>query len=285
MIPSGPHAKTAFTKGFFDLALAQNPKPRTLAIAAADAEFSRNASNGARQNAEAAGLKIVYDRTYPPTTTDFTPLVLTMQAAHPDLVVICSYPLDSVGMVRAVNEVGFKPKMIGGGMVGLQATAFKTQLGAQLNGIVNCDFWLPASTMQFPGVMGVIKKYQAQAVQEGVDSLGYYMAPWAYADLQVLGEAITATKSLDDNKLADYMHKSTFNTVVGDVRFGANGEWDKSRILQMQFHDIKGHDVAQFARTSTETIVAPTEYATGKVIYPYAAESSRTTGSAERVER
>src|SRR6266853_189435 len=37
MIPSGPAPKTAFTKGFFDTAMAQNPKPKTVAIVAADA--------------------------------------------------------------------------------------------------------------------------------------------------------------------------------------------------------------------------------------------------------
>src|ERR1051326_2844938 len=98
MIPSGPAAKPAFTKGFFAAAMAQSPKPQTVAIAAADQEFSRNASDGARQNAKAAGLKLVYDRTYPPASTDFSPIVRAMQATNPDLVVICSYPLDSVGM-------------------------------------------------------------------------------------------------------------------------------------------------------------------------------------------
>ena len=43
MIPSGPDPKPAFTKGFFDVAMAQNPKPTTVAIVAADAEFARNA--------------------------------------------------------------------------------------------------------------------------------------------------------------------------------------------------------------------------------------------------
>src|SRR3984885_13711654 len=72
MIPSGPDPKPAFTKGFFDIAMAQNPKPKTVAIVAADQEFSRNASDGARVNAKAAGLEIVYDKTYPPSTTDYT---------------------------------------------------------------------------------------------------------------------------------------------------------------------------------------------------------------------
>jgi branched-chain amino acid transport system substrate-binding protein len=269
MIPSGPNAKPAFTKGFFDTAMAQNPKPQTVAIVAADQEFSRNASDGARENAQKAGLKVVYDKTYPPTTTDFAPIVRAIQATNPDLLVICSYPPDSVGMVRAINEIGFKPKMMGGGMVGLQATALKMQLGPMLNGFVNYDFWLPVPKMQFTGVDELIKKYQAKAAAEGVDALGYYMAPFGYAQLQVLQQAIEATKSIEDKKLADYIRSNTFKTVAGDVKFGKDGEWAQSRVLQIQFHDVKSNDVEQFRAMNTQTVVAPDEYKSGNIIYPY----------------
>src|ERR1700690_3392015 len=147
MIPSGPEPTTAFTKGFFDSAMVQKPKPMTVAIVAADAEFSKNASDGARVNAQKAGLKIVYDKSYPPTTTDFSPIVRAIQATNPDLVVICSYPLDSVGMVLAVNEAKFMPKMIGGGRAGLQSPVFKTKLGPALNGYMHYDFWRPAKSL------------------------------------------------------------------------------------------------------------------------------------------
>src|SRR5215210_1477278 len=179
MIPSGPEPKSAFTKGFFEVAMAQNPKPQTVAIVAADAEFARNGADGARENAKKAGLRIVYERNYPPATTDFAPIVRAVQAANPDLFIICSYPPDSVGMVRAINEIGFKPKMIGGGMVGLQNTSIKTSLGPLLNGFVNYDFWLPVPKMDFPGVADLMKKYQAKAGEAKVDALGYYMAPQA----------------------------------------------------------------------------------------------------------
>ena len=270
MIPSGPDPKPAFTKGFIELAMAQNPKPQTIALVGADMEFSQNTLEGARQTAKAAGLKIVYDKTYPPANTEFISIVRAIQATNPDLVVIGSYPLDSVGMVRAVNEVGFKPKMIGGAMVGLQATVFKTQLGPLLNGWVNYDFWLPVKTMEFPGVMEFIKKYQARAPGEGVDPLGFYIAPWGYGYLQVLGQAIEATKSLDDSKLIDYMHKATFKTILGDVKFGADGEWAQSRVLQVQFQNINGNDIGQFRDVSAQAIVAPEKYKSGgKFIYPY----------------
>jgi len=270
MVPSGPDPKPAFTKGFIELAMAQNPKPQTIALVGADMEFSQNTLEGARQTAKAAGLKIVYDKTYPPANTEFVSIVRAIQATNPDLVVIGSYPLDSVGMVRAVNEVGFKPKMIGGAMVGLQATVFKTQLGPLLNGWVNYDFWLPLKTMEFPGVMEFIKKYQVRAPGEGVDPLGFYIAPWGYGYLQVLGQAIEATKSLDDAKLIDYMHKATFKTILGDVKFGADGEWVQSRVLQVQFQNIKGNDIGQFRDVSAQAIVAPEKYKSGgKFIYPY----------------
>ncbi len=270
MIPMGPDPKPAFTRGFFEVAMAQNPKPQTVAIVAADQEFSRNSSDGARENAKKAKLKIVYDKTYPPSTTDFAPIVRAIAATNPDLVVICSYPPDSVGMVKAVNEIGFKPKMIGGAMVGLQATALKAQLGPMLNGFVNYDMWLPVPKMQFPGVEDLLKKYQARAQAEGVDAFGYYLAPWGYAQLQVLAQAIEGTKSTEDKKLADYLRANTFKTVVGDVKFGKDGEWAQERVLQIQFHDVKGNDVEQFRTMNTQTVVTPAEYKSGDVVYPYA---------------
>src|SRR3954470_6016358 len=269
MIPSGPDAKPAFTKGFFDAAMAQNPKPQTVAIVAADQEFSRNAADGARENAKAAGLKVVYDKNYPPSTTDFAPIVRAIQASNPDIVVVCSYPPDSVGMVRAVNEIGFKPKMIGGGMVGPQNTAIKAQLGPLLNGWTNYDFLLPVPKMNFPGVADLMTKYQSRAPAEGVDPQGYYMAPQAYAQMQVLQQAVEAVKGFDDGKLADYIRGATFKTVLGDVKFGAKGEWAQSRVLQVQYQNIKGNDVGQFKDITTQVVVAPAEFASGSPIYPY----------------
>jgi len=236
---------------------------------AADTGHGLYACEGARENAKTIGLTIVYDRRYPATTTDLAPAVRAIAATNPDLVIVCSYPPDSVGMVRAVNEIGFRPRMIGGAMVGLQSAAIKIELGPLLNGWTNFDFWLPVPKMQVPGAHELIKKYQARASVEGVDALGYYMAPWSYAQLQVLQQAIVATESLDDAKLGDHIRTNTFKTVVGDVKFGANGELTQSRLLQVQFQNIKGNDLAQFKDISTQVVVWPAEYESGNLIYPY----------------
>jgi branched-chain amino acid transport system substrate-binding protein len=269
MAPNGPEPKLSYTKGFLDLAVRQIPKPLTVAIVAADADFGLYASEGARESVKAAGLTVVYDRRYPSTTIDLAPVVRAIAETNPDLVIVCSYPPDSVGMVRAVNEVGFKPKMIGGAMVGLQSTAIKARLGPLLNGWTNYDAWLPVPKMQFAGVDELMKKYQARAAVEGVDALGYYMAPWSYAQLQILEQAVVATESLDDTRLGDYIRANTFKTVLGDVRFGSNGELAQPRVLQVQFRNVKTNDLAQFKDISTQVVVAPAEYESGNLIYPY----------------
>ncbi len=265
----GPHPKQSFSAGFFSVAMAQNPKPATVAIVGADAEFARNAVDGARELAKEFGLKIVYDKSYPPTTNDYSPIVRAIQATNPDLVFVASYPPDTVGMIRAASEIGLKAKLFGGGMVGLQATAIKTQLGPLLNGIVDYDFWQPVGSYATPEALDFLKRYQAQSAAAGVDLLGFYLPPFAYADMQVLQQSVEATNGLDQQKLADYMRSHTFHTIAGDITFGANGEWTDARVLEVQFQGVKGNDVAQFKDPKVEVVLYPPALKDGDVVYPY----------------
>jgi branched-chain amino acid transport system substrate-binding protein len=269
IMPAGPEPKTDWSRGFFDLAMQQNPKPKTIAIVAADAEFALNAADGARKNAKKFGLNIVYDKTYPPATTDFTPIVRAIQATNPDIVYVGSYPPDSTGMVKAANEVGLKAKLFGGGMVGLQFAAIQKNLGPLLNGVVNYDFWVPEKTLNFPGVNEFLAKYRIAAKDKGVDPFGHYLPPYAYAYMQVLEQSVQATKSLDHAKLAAHMHKTTFKTVVGDVKFGKNGEWARSRVLMVQFRDVQPDNLEQFAGPGKRIVLYPKEWKSGDIVYPY----------------
>jgi branched-chain amino acid transport system substrate-binding protein len=271
MIATGPDPKRAFSQGFFDLAMSMNPKPTTLAILGADAEFPRNATDGARNNAKAAGLKIVYDGSYPPTTTDYAPIVRAVRATNPDVIYVASYPTDTTGILRAATEMGLKTRLFGGSMVGLATASMKTQLGPLLNGIVLGEQWVPAPTMQFPGVMEFLKVYQAKAPSEGVDPLGVFLPPFAYARMQVLEQAVNGAQTLDDDKLADYIRTHTFKTVVGDIAYGEDGEWAESRLIWTQFQGIKNNDLDQFKDSSTELVLLPAKFKSGELVTPYQA--------------
>jgi branched-chain amino acid transport system substrate-binding protein len=270
MTNAGPDPEDVFSKGFLAVAMRQKPKPKTIALVGADIEFSQNVLVAARKNVQAAGLKIVYDKSYPPSTTDYTPIIRAIQAANPDIVYLASYPQDSVGLVRAIHEVGYTPKMFGGATVGLNNVSIKMQLGSLLNGVVGYENWIPVPTLMFSGIENLLKRYQAEAKSEGLDPLGYGMVPTAYAQLQVLGEAVAATGSLDQNKIATYMHNHTFHTVWGDVTFGKDGEWTEGRLLVVQYHGITGKTIDQFSDPSKMIVLNPAKFRTGNLIYPYA---------------
>ena len=269
IMPAGPSPAFDWSRGFFDAAMSLSPKPTTVALVGADAEYPWAALAGAREHAKKLGLKVVYDKTYPPNTVDYSPIVRAIQATNPDLVFLASYPPDTAGMVRAANEVGLKTKMFGGGLVGTQFAAFKTQLGPLLNGVVNYEFWTPEVAGKLPFVSTFLVKYQARAAKEKVDPLGYYLPPYSYAMMEVVGQAITATKGLDQKKLAEYMHANEFDTVVGKVRFAKNGEWAKGRVMSVQYGGIKSNDLSEFQKPGVNTILWPAEYKTGTLKAPF----------------
>ena len=270
MIPVGPEGTRAFSKGFFALAAAQKPRPQTVAIVSADAEFSKTSADGARENANAEGFKIIYDQSYPPSTTDFAPVMRAVQAANPDIVFVAAYPPDTVGIVRAAAEIGLTPKMFGGTMIGLLITPIKMQLGPLLDGIVIMESFVPAPSFNFPGVTGVLKRYQAKAAGEKIDPIGYAFVPFGYAAGQVLAQAVETTRSLDQAKLADYIHRHSFYTVVGEINYTSDGAWAQPRTLFTQFQNVAAGNIDQFRDGSVQPILWPPQYKSGSLIYPYA---------------
>lgn len=271
MIPAGPAegAKRAFSKGFFDIAKNLDPRSKTLAVVSTDAEASRNAVEGALENAKDAGLDVVYNRSYPPATSDFSSIVRAVQATHAEVVYIASYPGDSVGLVNAFHEVGLKARLVGGNMVGLQTTSIKTQLGSKLNGLVVYNFWVPTPATLNPEIAAFLDRYQLEAARQGVDPLGYYLPPFAYAELQVVGEAVKNAGTLDQDKLTSYIHAHGFHTLLGDIAFGPDGDWKASKIVFEQFHDVKGNDLDQFRGGRSETILQPFSMRSGSLVEPY----------------
>ena len=268
MVPVGPEGVKAFSRGYFELAAAQQPKPTTVAMIAADAEFAKTAADGAKENAKALGFSIIYDRSYPPGTVDFGPVMRAVQAANADLVFVAAYPPDTVGIVRAAREIGLTAKMFGGTMVGLLATPLKAQLGPAANNIVIMESFVPG--FDFPGLREALAKYRERAKGQQIDPFGYGYVPFGYAAGQILAQAVTATKSLDHEQIAKYIHATSFNTVAGEIAFGKDGEWTKPRTVFSQFQGVEPGNVEQFRDGSKQPVLWPPEYRNGTLIYPFA---------------
>jgi branched-chain amino acid transport system substrate-binding protein len=269
MVPVGPEGTLAFSRGFFELAAAQNPKPKTVAILAADAEFAKTASDGARENAKANGFEVIFDKSYPPNTSEFSGIVRSIAAANADLVFVAAYPPDTVGIISAAREVKLMPKMFGGTLVGLLVTPIKMRLGPLMDGMVIMESFVPAPGFDFPGLKDVLVKYRAKAASEKIDPFGYGFVPFAYAAGQILADAVTATKGFDHDKLAAYIHANKFSTVAGEIAYNKNGDWTEPRTVFTQFQNVLPNNIEQFSNTERQVVLWPDKFKTGNIIYPY----------------
>ena len=267
--PWGP--PDSWATSFLDIG--QKAGGKSVALLTADQEFAQNLVKTTREVAAKRNMPVVFDQAYPPNTVEFSSIIRAVKAAKPDIVYVASYPPDSAGILRAVNEIGIgdSVKLFGGGMVGLQFGAVMENLGSLLNGVVNYNSWLPEKSMYFEGTKEFFEKYTKRAVEAKVDPLGYYLAPFGYASGQLVEQAINATKSLDQKGLAKYLRENTHKTIVGPITFSADGERKETAVLQAQFRGVVDKNIEQFRTAGKQVILFPDNLKSGELVAPFEA--------------
>lgn len=266
MAPWGETAE-GFQGRYVSLAAKHNLK--RIALLSVDIEGPQVLTEQVRSVAAKEGLTVVYDQKYPAGTTEFSSLLRSINSTNPDVVYISSAPPDSIAIITQFAEVGIADsvKMCCGGMVGLQIASVLQKLGTRVNGLVNYVLYAPVRSMQYEGTLEFFERYADRAKKANIDPLGYYGASFAYAQGQIIQQAIEATKSVDDAQLAKYMHEAEFNTIVGKVRFTADGEWTRSSVAVVQFRSIDAsNNLDQFRVPDHQIVVAPGEMATGELV-------------------
>jgi branched-chain amino acid transport system substrate-binding protein len=267
--PWGP--ADAWATGF--LGLGRKAGGKSVALLSADQEFAQNLITTARDVAKKMNMPVVFDQTYPPSTAEFSSIIRALSAAKPDIVYVASYPPDSAAILRAVNEIGVgdNVKIFGGAMVGLQFAGIMENLGSLLNGVVNFNTWLPEKSMYFDGTKAFFETYSKRAVEAKVDPLGYYLAPYGFAMGQLIEQAVTATKSLDQKTLAKYLREHVHKTIVGPIEYAADGEWKETATLEAQFRGVKDKNLDQFRSSGRQVILFPDRLKTGDLVTPFEA--------------
>jgi branched-chain amino acid transport system substrate-binding protein len=270
--PWGP--ADSWAASFLDLG--QKAGGKNMALLAADQEFAQNLAVTARDVAKRLNLPVLFDQSYPPNTVEFSSILRSLKATKPDIVYVASYPPDSAGILRAVNEIGIgdSVKIFGGGMVGLQFGAVMENLGSLLNGVVNYNSWLPEQSMYFDGTKAFFDAYTKKAVEAKVDPLGYYLAPFGYASGQLIEQAVKATGSLDQKGIAKYLREHEHQTIVGPIAFAADGERKENATLMAQFRGIVDKNMDQFRTPGKQVILFPAKWKSGELVSPF--EAART---------
>ncbi|MFZ4409769.1 MAG: amino acid ABC transporter substrate-binding protein [Paracraurococcus sp.] len=266
---TGDDIKGTYARGFLECTKMLPTPPKTISILAVDNDFAQRAAESVRLLSKEYGLRIVYDRSYPPSTVDFTPTIRSIQAQRPDVAFFASYPPDSNGILRAVSELRMSAALFGGGMIGPQIAAVQAQLGPILNNLVTWDVYSPEPTMRFPGVVEFQEKYRSRAPAEQTDVLGNYLQPYAYAQMQVVEQALARVGKVDQAALAADMRANKFSTIVGEVKFSALGEWEKERNLFVQFQNITDGDLERYKKPGARVILYPPELKSGTLVTPY----------------
>jgi branched-chain amino acid transport system substrate-binding protein len=295
MIPTGADPNRSLSRPFFETVMRLGSRPKSIAIVANDAEpklrsgetprafdpsgqlavrilnqvytgFVQSAAEGARQYAKELGFNIVYSKSYPASTSDIAPIIRAVQATNPDVVFVASYPVQSIGVLQAVATLGLKTQALGGVMMGLQWSGAKTRLGEALNGVMNHAFWVPAPKMMTASVEQFLKEFRIVGGTIGVDTSSYDVGIYAYASIELLGQAVENTKSLNDSTIADYLRANTHETMIGSVKFGKHGELEKDRMLLVQYRGIKGNEIGQFKGMDVKALLYPANIKTGESI-------------------
>jgi branched-chain amino acid transport system substrate-binding protein len=267
--PWGPNGAEDWARSFFDLAHAEGIKK--MAIIAADTEFSKTAAAGGRRVCDQLGMQVADYTIYPPTNRDFTAILRNIRASNAEAVFVCSYPPDSTGLARGIQELGIgdQVRLFGGGMVGPQYASLLEDLGPALNGITNFHLYVPEPSLKFEGIDSFLTRYAPIAKQRQVDPLGFYIPPFTYAAGQLLSTAVKATESLDQAKVAQWLHANPIDTVVGKIAFNELGDWTQRRVLMCQFQGIKGNDLEQFRRPGKQVVIDPAPLKSGNLL-PFA---------------
>ena len=267
--PWGPKPGANWCRGYFDLARRQGYK--TVAVISSDAEFSANAANSGVNIAQEYGMKVISNQHYPPNSVDFSGILRNVNATAPDFIFVASYPVESAALIHSISEIGIadSAQMLGGAMVGIQYAQQLESLGSALNGVTNYDTYVVAPTMNFAGIDKFLERYRPIAESKGVDSLGHFLPPFFYAGGQFIEKAVKAVGSLDEAKLAQWLHNNTIDTIVGPVKFGPDGNWAENRIVMAQYRGVKDKDLDQFRHPGKQVILQPEALATGKIVAPY----------------
>src|SRR5271155_941196 len=169
--------------------------------------FGIELANAGRPLFKEAGCEIVYDKSYPLGTQDYTPVIKAASAANPDAFVAWSYPPDTFGLQAAAKVEALKVKAYYCA-VGCAFQGFSQKNGAAAENVLGAG-----GVVDSPEIRAFYKKHKEVT---GVDA-DYWGSPFYYSMLQALTQAIESTGSLDRAGIADYLRKNKFKTLIGEV--------------------------------------------------------------------
>ena len=213
------------------LSLPKSLRPKTAAYPSLDDPFASPIADRVRTLLEKKGIRTVYKTIYPAETTDLAPIVSKYAAMKPDLVVGGTQNNDAYAQIKAMIQLKFSPKFLFFSNGPNDPAEFPSKVGPQnVNGIFSSGDWFPQS--KAPGNKAFVAAYAKKYGKGPIDPT----SPEAFAAGQVLQLAVAKTHSLDNGKIITALHKGSWPTVEGVLRWNSIGEPQGSDLLVEWVH-------------------------------------------------
>jgi branched-chain amino acid transport system substrate-binding protein len=250
-----------YLRGVVDLALAQDPKPTTVAVLSADDPFSVEVADAVRAYAEQKGLQVIYYQKYPNASTDLRAPLTETKGKNPDLFLNSGHLQESVAIMQQAKELGFSPKGFGFS-VGPSIPDFETTLKTDSNAVMGGTQWTPALKYQGDDLFKTPEAYNSLYKQTFNYEPAYQSAESTAAGIAYV-KAIEKAGSTDPDKVRDEIARLNFTSFYGQIKFDERG-----------INVTKPMAVEQW-QGSKRVTVWPADVAEGKAIWPFPSWSTR----------
>lgn len=232
---------------FLNASLPAAQRPKRVAIFKEKTEWGDEIGGLWATRATEFGYQAVVQEEYAVGTRDFSDVILRAKAAAADAVFGIPTPPDGINLVRQMRQLAFNAKLY---LLirAADAVVWSQNLGKDGDYVLLAPGWHYA--VRYPGVKELNEKHQRQFGRPADVIVGP-----AYANIQILADAITRAGTLDRAKIRDAIAATNMMTVMGPVKFRPDG----TGVVQTVF--------VQWQRGKQE-LVWPKEFATAPLQYP-----------------
>ena len=245
---TAPHQADIFVDWVKSLPADQRPK--TAAYPTQDDPFARPVIDTMRKALEGLGVKTVYATVYPPDTSNFDTIANAVKARNPDLLAQGAVFEDGVGLVRSLVKTGFSPKTLFQTSAPSNSNQYAQGVGeANTEGVFYTVSWSPDA--DYPLSQQFVQRYQQK-----FNRIPEEDAADAFAAAQVLQAAAEAVGSIDQDKMADWLHGHTVNTILGPLHWDQTGA-PQTNFLLAQWQGGKSQIVLPKEVATSQTVVNP----------------------------
>ena len=232
---------------YFDMVSKMKPKPQTIFFVTQDNPVMRVITAIWSKKAQAQGLKLVGEETFPSDLKDFTSIIAKMRAAKPDIIYISSFDGASVPLVQQMRRLKVHAMDVYHTML---TGSLQRQVGPDMEGMTGQMAW-------YPGVKGPYSGLVEKVLQRsGIDIFDEIFCISRLDSYLVIVQAIEKAGAIDREKVKEALYKGTFQSPAGDIVFDERGLPKTGSAYTVQIQNGKPR------------IVWPPDAATAKVNWP-----------------